>query len=155
MTTGMIQMGFKRTKRSSLSSAQVKSVLTPTPIGEIDYRLEFEIKALPKILSNGSHSHWRVVHSIKRQWKNLVALAVGYKKPAQPLAKARLTLIRHSSKEPDFDNLAISFKPIIDGLKECGVIADDKTSNIGQANYQWKKAKMKEGRITVIVESVN
>ena len=118
------------------------------------YHLEFSLQGLPKILSNGSHSNWRVVHALKKKWKQAVRVAVANLEPKAPLTKAKLTLIRHSSKESDFDGLVISFKPIIDGLKEAGVILDDKTSVIGQPSYSWQKAKMKQGKITVIVEEI-
>ena len=121
----------------------------------MSYRLEFEIAGLPKILSNGSHSHWRVVHSLKKKWKDLVRLHIGNRAPSKPLEKAKLTLTRHSSKEADFDGLVISFKPVIDSLTECGVILDDKSSVIGQPSYRWEKAKMKQGKISVVVEEVS
>lgn len=74
--------------------------------------------------------------------------------PAAPLEKAKLTLERHSSVEPDFDGLVSSFKFIIDGLVDCGVLIGDKTSVIGRPDYQWVKASPKKGKIVVIVEEL-
>lgn len=75
-------------------------------------------------------------------------------RPAEPLERAHLILTRHSSSEPDFDGLAVSFKPVIDGLVEAGVLANDKSGNIGQPEYRWFKAPMKMGFITVEVREL-
>lgn len=72
-------------------------------------------------------------------------------KPTQPMLSARIEMIRHSSTEPDFDNLVSSFKWILDGLIDAGVIVSDKPSVIGQPVYQWKKAAPKNGFIEVKV----
>lgn len=118
------------------------------------YVLEFEILALPQITSNGRHGHWRAIHAARKRWKEAVLSSVMWRQPEKPLAKAKLTLTRHSSRECDFDNLVISFKPVIDGLKEARVILDDKSSVIGQSEYRWEKAKIREGKITIRVEEV-
>lgn len=70
------------------------------------------------------------------------------------MAKAKLTLTRYSSKEPDFDGLCSSFKNVIDGLVEAGVIIDDKMSVIGQPTYAWVKCPPKKGKIKVVVEEL-
>lgn len=117
------------------------------------YRLEFEIKGLPKTLNTNS-SNWRVKAGEVRKWKNLVLYSVGYKKPQYPLEKAKLTLTRHSSTKIDYDNLVGSFKPIIDGLKLAGVILDDNFVIIGMPAYIWQQAKRNEGKITILIEEV-
>ncbi len=48
-----------------------------------------------------------------------------------------------------------TFKPVIDGLVECGVLEDDKASNIGQSAYSWEKAKPKQGLIRVTITEVS
>lgn len=52
----------------------------------------------------------------------------------------------------DHDNLVSGFKPIIDGLVRCGVLADDKWENIGFPVYHWEKSSPKDGKIIVLVE---
>lgn len=103
--------------------------------------------------SGRSRNFW----AIKKEsdlWKKYVG-QVAVPRPLSPLKRARLTLIRFSSSEPDYDGLVHGFKPIIDGLKEAGVLIDDKFSNIGASNYQWEKCPPKKGRIIVIVEEVS
>lgn len=119
------------------------------------YRLEFELYGLPKIISNASRNGWRGLWAEKKKWKRAVFERVSfYAFTRDPLTSAKLTLTRHSSKEPDFDGLVSSFKAVIDGLKEAGIIADDKMSIIGQPQYRWQKAKMKQGKISVAVEEI-
>lgn len=76
------------------------------------------------------------------------------KRPNKPLEKAKITCIRYSSAEPDFDNLAISFKSAIDGLRDAGIILDDKKKNIGMTTYMWEKTPPGAGKIKIIVEEM-
>lgn len=119
------------------------------------YRLEFSLPGLPRT-TNASHVHWAIKSKHNKKWKEAVywrAHKLGL--PVKPLASAKLTLTRFSAKEPDFDGLVSSFKPLIDGLTKAGVILDDKQSVIGQPRYLWQFAKMREGRVTILVESVD
>lgn len=115
--------------------------------------LSFKLAGLPKT-TNASrrHGHWGALLSESRKWKRAVWAAVqNAGKPAQPMLSASIELIRHSSTQPDFDNLVISFKWILDGLIDAGVIVSDKPSVIGQPVYQWEKAAPKKGFIEVRV----
>lgn len=116
--------------------------------------LHIKIKGLPK-RTNNSNSNWRARMAEARRWKEAVyiaALQAGWSGPA--LNKARLTLIRHSSSEPDADGLVSSFKHVTDGLIKVGVIVDDKPSVIGFPTFQWRKIARNNGFIEVIVENL-
>lgn len=118
------------------------------------YSIDFQIDMLPKPVNRQVSMHWAVKAKYVREWHGLVALSVGARKPSAPLERAKLTLRRFSSVEPDFDGLVSSFKPVVDGLIACGVLADDKVSNVGQPEYRWEKCKPRNGCITVRVEAV-
>jgi hypothetical protein len=119
------------------------------------YRLEFQLTCLPKTTNANVRLHWRKKHRESRALKSRVAsMAIIAGRPASPLKKAKLTLERHSSCEPDFDGLVSSFKFIIDGLVDCGVLFGDKTSVIGRPEYIWVRASPKKGKIVVIVEEL-
>jgi hypothetical protein len=94
------------------------------------------------------------VYAERKKWKALVAKQLLFLTPESPFKTAKLTLIRHSSSEPDFDGLVSSFKSSIDSLVECGVIENDKPSNIGQQTYLWRKAPPKKGFIEIIVDPI-
>ena len=98
--------------------------------------------------------HWRVKHAHAMKWKLAVSLACHRFKPPQPLNRAVLTLIRASSAEPDTDGLISGFKHIVDGLVECGVLANDRPSNIGIPDYRWEKCAPKRGHVRIKIEEL-
>jgi Holliday junction resolvase RusA-like endonuclease len=114
--------------------------------------IELEFNQLPKILSNGSHGHWRVAAGIKKLWQNRVINKVTLERlaPPKPWKKSRAIFTRFSSVEPDYDNLVISFKAIRDGLKKAGVIEDDGPKFL-DAVYYWDKVPPKFGKVRIEV----
>lgn len=115
------------------------------------YRLEFELPGLPPT-TNGAHGHWRTAHASRSKWRDAVRWLVTSKRPEKPLERVKLTLTRHSSKRTDYDNRVISFKSVIDGLKDALVILDDTDEVIVERKYLWEKAPNRKGKISVIVE---
>jgi hypothetical protein len=95
-----------------------------------------------------------------------VLLVVGSARPDEPLRRARVTLTRRSSVEPDYDNLVASFKPVVDALTRsrknrngrwiirADVLADD-TPKILDREYRWEHAPSRHGSIRVEVEELN
>lgn len=118
-------------------------------------RLEFELTGLPKMANHGLRgTHWAVKLAEARKWKKLVAQICLALWRGGPAKKAKLTLTRFSSVAPDSDGLVSGFKHVIDGLVECGVLENDKVTNIGMPTYQWEKASRGHGKIQVIVEEM-
>lgn len=115
------------------------------------YRLEFQIAELPRTTNAQNSMHWTAKARYVKHWHSLVRAAAGKLKPKKPLKTATLTLTRFSSCEPDFDGLVSSFKHVIDGLVVCGVLENDKFSNIGRSGYFWIKSSPKKGFIEVSV----
>lgn len=120
----------------------------------MSYRLEFELPGLPKPFNGQTSMNWRKKGREVKRWHMAVFLAVGIRKPAQPLRQAKITLYRFSSVQPDFDGLVSSFKPVIDGLIHAQVIENDRMENIGMPTFIWDKAKPKAGKIRIIVEEI-
>lgn len=118
------------------------------------YSLEFTLPGLPKMANQLLRGHWIVKHRHAATWKLAVARATHGRLPAVPLVSAALELTRVSSSEPDFDGLVSGFKAIVDGLVECGVLATDKPSCIGQPKFNWEKCKPKKGHVRVKVEAL-
>ncbi len=117
------------------------------------YLLEFTIPDLPATANAIGRSHWAVRAKNSRKWRDLVVDSVyRRKRPVEALRRACLTLTRNSSVEPDYDNLVHSFKPVIDGLVESQVIANDDPATIGQPHYRWAAAKRNRGFVVVRVE---
>lgn len=84
-------------------------------------------------------------------WKRQVWAAVQSQKPKTPLPRCDLYLTRFSANEPDYDGLVISFKPIVDGLVDAGVLADDRLSTTGEWHVRWQRASRGQGYILVRV----
>jgi hypothetical protein len=116
------------------------------------YCISFWINELPKPVNRQTSMHWAQKAKYVKHWHALVGAAVSGKKPHAPLKRAYLTLVRYSSREPDFDGLVSSFKPVVDGLITCGVLEDDKVSNVGQPAYLWELSPPNKGKIFVRVE---
>lgn len=115
---------------------------------------EITIPGLPKMAnpSGAKSTHWRYAHQESQKWKSLVAVATAGKRPKEPLKRFRLSMTRYSSVEPDYDGLVRGFKHVVDGLKACGIIEDDKLSNsCGAWQCYWTKCKPKEGKIHIFV----
>lgn len=119
--------------------------------------LAFEIDCsspnkLPPISMNGSHGHWRTAAATRAKWKRSASFAImKHKIPDAPLKKAKLILVRRSSRPPDYDGLVSSFKPIVDALKAMKVIEDDSMKIVGAPEYRYEVAGRGKGSIRVEV----
>ena|SRR3990167_10442710 len=121
------------------------------------YRLDIELLGLPKTINEWGGRSWHSKFREANKWharllgKMLITRQVA---PPLPLKKAKVTLIRNSSREPDFDNLVQSFKPVVDALKKTLIIVDDSSKVIGHPKYEWQKADPKNGTIRIVVEEI-
>lgn len=118
--------------------------------------LELTIAGLPSC-NSAAAPHWRTRHIERVKWKSKVCGAVLQalgRWPSKPLERARVELTRCSSSRPDADNLASSFKFVLDGLVLARVIADDKPSVIGQPVFAWEKTSPRKGCVRIKVEEL-
>jgi len=120
----------------------------------MSYLLEFTVDGLPRTTNQLTRMHWRMKHKHSVEWKRTVWAKCWHLKPPAPLGKAKLTLTRLSSQECDFDGLVSSFKHVIDGLVDSGVLTGDTMSIIGQPTYLWEKCAPRKGHIKVKVEGL-
>lgn len=114
--------------------------------------VEFELNGLPQTVNAIGRKHWSVKMKEAQKWKKLVVLACRQAGVHDlRLSTASLELTRFSGRECDFDNLAGSFKHVVDGLVAAGLIIDDKPSVIGSPTFIWQKCPRFEGKIRVKV----
>lgn len=118
------------------------------------YYLKLSIPGLPQTINALGRAHWSVKAKESKKWRWCVVLMVGDKTPEKPLKKAKVSLTRHSSSSPDFDGLVSSFKHVLDGLIDAGVILNDRFENIGAPEYVWEKSGRRAGKITIEVWEV-
>lgn len=114
--------------------------------------MAFELPGLPP-MNISDKQHWRRVGQSARSWRQTACVtARSHGPPKKPLRAARLVLTRMSGhRSPDYDNLVISFKPIVDGLRDAKVITDDNMQVIGIPEYRWERRAPKKGRVRVEV----
>jgi len=115
-----------------------------------------ELPGLPPTTNVRNGKSWRATWANSKKWKKTIRewIYLNDTQPEVPLEKAKITCIRHSSGDPDFDGLVGSYKNCIDALVECGIIANDKPKNIGQPTYVAMKAPPSKGRIEIIIEEI-
>lgn len=114
----------------------------------------YDAPGLPK-LNNGHYGNWRAAAGERKKWRTYFYRLGLSKRPLSPLARVRLTCIRFAfGKAPDFDNLVISFKSCIDGLKDAKVIVDDGPDVVLERIYRHEKAPAKKGCISITVEEL-
>ncbi len=96
---------------------------------------------------------WKVRNAITQSWKNLTCKEIyGHVRPEKPLKNFGIVFTRHTTSPLDVDNLAGSFKPIMDALKVAGIIEDDRWSMTEDVKFkQVRVSKRKEHHISVLV----
>lgn len=103
--------------------------------------------SLNKSLRYGRHGNNRK----NRGWDNMIWAETCELKPASPLKRARLSLVRHSHRMLDFDGLVGSFKPVVDALVTAGVLLDDRWSVTGRWQCDQKFRPKKDGPLLEIL----
>lgn len=88
--------------------------------------ISFRVDEIPKG-PNGPQGlfrmHWAARHKYFQRWAWLIR--VHCLPPDMPIDPATVNVIQHRKRKLDEDNLWASCKPILDGLRANGIIADD------------------------------
>lgn len=127
-------------------------------------RIELTIYALPKLPNRLLGAHWRTRSGQAAKWKRFVGDAFTQWLCTQAfnssgsvsfncLQKARITLLRCSPRQCDFDGLVGSFKSCVDALVHHGIIEDDTPAHI-ETTYEWLKVPTKEQCVKILVEGI-
>ncbi len=121
----------------------------------VSYTLDVTLPGLPRI-NSARGVHWRAKVAERKRWLwALKAFIPAKRRPTAPLEHARVVLTRMSTHEPDFDNLAESFKIPLDMLtvahgRGLGILLDDSPRHI-EVEYRWVKAKRGKGAVRIEV----
>ena len=106
---------------------------------------------LPGMNTAHTRRHWAVAHKEARNWRDWIWWALrgaGLKTSQMPLQNVSVVLTRHSQKEPDFDNMVYSWKPVVDALVSNDIIEDDAPKYL-KREYRWEFAKARHGHVTI------
>jgi hypothetical protein len=136
------------------------------------YRLELKIPFLPPMNTAATRRHHLAAGKAAKKMRMLVVGMVGRDKPEKPLACARIRCERHSgSRQPDDENLRMSFKAVIDALtksrwkkdkrapggrywiQRADVLEDDGPEFL-EREYAWFPAPRKQGFVRIVVEDI-
>lgn len=117
----------------------------------------FTLPCLLPLPNRTRGEHWTATRDRKPQLAREVWAALNGRRPAEPLARSRVTVWRHGIVEPDFDNLAASLKSLLDVLQPVterrtyglGLIADDAPSAC-DIRPRWIKAGRRVDQRTVV-----
>jgi Holliday junction resolvase RusA-like endonuclease len=112
------------------------------------YSEKWQFDELPPMNTAHTRRHWSSSHRESKKWEQLVWAVTSGARPDHPLEFAFVHCTRHSSTCPDYDNLVMSFKPVIDALKKNDMIVDDDMKRL-QREYDWEYAPRKKGYITI------
>lgn len=112
--------------------------------------MTFRLDYLPPMNTAHTRRHWSVAHRERQKAEMLVFAALPKGARSLCLKRASIVLTRHSAKEPDAENLSMSFKGIVDSLVTLGVLEDDSPRHLVR-EYRWSPAKRGEGFVTVEV----
>lgn len=115
-----------------------------------------QVPWVPKSLNKSLNSHWRKRHRTNQEWDAYILAQVQNRKPPFPLARAKISLTRHSHRMLDFDGVVGSLKPVVDALVTAGVLVDDSWNVLGA----WKVDQMfrpkKDGQLLeILIEGID
>ena len=135
---------------SNPKSSRFSVIHSMTSQTQIPYELDVTIPGLPAC-NTARNRHWRASKRNRDHFHLLLAAQIGRNRPSSPLLRSEVTFTRASSREPDYDNLAQSFKPILASLVRLGVCLDDRRDNVGRPEYRWERAAPRHGAVRVQV----
>ena len=125
--------------------------------------LEFTLTAPTPSLNQTLRMHPQVKRRQRSNWAWEITGTMLGKRPAQPLARARVTIWRHSVGTLDHDNAVGGAKGLVDVLKPMhptrnpcglGIIADDSPAHLELVVHQVKETKRTGHRTVVRVEEI-
>lgn len=101
--------------------------------------------------------HWSQHHKHRRHWAMLVLVAKSEARIwAVPLLKrAKVIIERRGGRVMDQDNLVGGAKAIVDSLKDCGFIVDDKPKNVELDVRQYPGGKDATKQTIIRIEAVS
>lgn len=114
------------------------------------YNLHLEIPFLPKSLNKKLRRNRFVNDRENKSWDTYLWAKCQQGKPRAPLARAQITLVRHSHRSLDFDGLVGSLKPVVDALVTAGILSDDSWKVLGAWTVDQKFRPKKAGPLLEI-----
>ena len=121
------------------------------------YVLEFEVTGTPPTLNTYLRMFHMKRHAENNRWYESIhytLLSQKLPKPEKPLSYFKLSFTRYAARMLDYDNLVASFKPVCDGLKKAGLIADDRWDMTGPWEVTQEKCNSSIARVKIKIEDL-
>lgn len=119
-------------------------------LSERPYHLFLQLPGCPYTPNSLRGSFWKYYRH-KKDWLAKITQFRRKFIPETPLIKAEIIFTRWSTGKTDYDNNVASFKPVLDCLKDVGIILNDSPDHV-VTSYFHKKAKAKH--ITIEVKEI-
>lgn len=116
--------------------------------------IEILLEGLPPTPNQLIRMHWAQVAKEKKRWRTMTYYQARSLRPQTPYRHVELTVVRGSSRGTDLDNVLAAVKPIIDGLVDAGILADDCPKVVQRIIPMWEKAPIRKGFIKIIVREI-
>ena len=122
--------------------------------------LTIEVNPATGLSKNGLRkSNWRTSRALFKKARE-DAFILGYAELPpdwETPAEAHVEIVQYYARRPmDYDGLACAVAPSIDGLVDCGVLADDDPKHIVSYSISHQKVKtMSENRVSITVRPVS
>lgn len=122
-------------------------------------RAKIDIPRVTPSLNQWQRLHWRRRSALRRRFGEdlLVAMQARRRLERHRLARLkktesplRVTIVRHGKRLLDPDNLVGGAKPLIDAMRDLGLIVDDDPAHL---ELTVKQQKAKEPKMLVLIET--
>lgn len=101
-------------------------------------------------------AHWRVQHTTKKMWADVIRGTHGFLEIPKATGKRRLTIERHGKQPMDLDNLIGGAKGCItDNLRDLGLLVDDRPEMIEFHAVNVPLEKGEKPHTILIIEEVS
>ena len=95
------------------------------------------------------HKHWRATYNEQKWWaRQLSLLVIAHKIPAAT-GKRNVTIGRIGKRNLDIDNLYAGLKPVLDAMRQAGLIRDDDEAHLGLTAFQ-RRTESRQPAFTII-----
>lgn len=119
------------------------------------YKIETTFNQLPLSLNRALRTNRFKSNQKNKVWDLLVLGKVAYRRPPQPLKKARIKIVRHFYRTLDYDGLVGSLKPVVDAFVSAGILESDSWNVLGVWDVSQEFVpKSQGGFITVTIEEI-
>ena len=100
------------------------------------------------------HKHWRIEHTAKKRWFNMLSIAAMRAGATVATSKRRLTVVRYGVRKLDVDNFLGGLKGCIDCLRKLNLLIDDDEDGMELVAHQLRPAPKQKAFTSLTLEDM-